>query len=326
MTRNRTRVPMLLALAVFVMIPQSASAAAPRTNPGSMSIAGDPHGFTLRSERATQHGTVVDTFASADSTVVVVAMPGTKISFEPDIALPNGGHGFMIGSEETVAPTATATMANDLADLGVSASNIPPIATSLQIAPESQTGCNNCFTDGLPHIGTNSGICYNISLLGGDLAGTGCGTSYIDWKDPNNNLHWGLTSTYWLSITAYQYDLWGVYWRMQWPNGNQITSEAPSSSVYGPGQCGQDSYSVDVKVPYTDIGMGESYTYDACPTLYGPWNIKGISTALSSGAKWEGDVPPGTTMGVQGAQGVDDPSTASNHPVNSYYLIGYGIG
>jgi hypothetical protein len=298
-----------------------------------MSIAGDPQGFVLRSEKATSHGTVVDKFASADWSITVTGRAGTQLVVQPSVALPGGGHGFAFGTIETAASSKTATaassktatMADEIADLGVTQ---PAAKAQAQAATQAtpQTDCTGCFTDGLTHLWNNSGVCWTISQLSGNLAGTGCGFSYVDWQDPNNSAHWGLTSTYWVSITAYGgLHLWGVYWRMQWPTGNQITSEAPSSSVNSSGNCGSRTYSVDLKVPTTDIGMGESYTQDLCPNLYGPWNLKGVNTSLSSGAKWEGDQPPGVTMGVNGAQGVDSPPTAQNLPVQNYYLIGYGL-
>jgi hypothetical protein len=324
---NRFRLPVAIALAVSVISPQCVGAAAPQLHAGAIAISGDPHGFAFISEKATTHGTVVDTFSSGDWTVKVVGTPGVAVSFQPDIVLPNGGRGFGISTMEPVAPPPNISVQDNLSDLGVRASAATtqtPAIESVTQAATPATACTGCFTDGLPHLSNNSGVCYTISLLSGTLYGTGCGFSYVDWQDPTTAGHWGLTSTYWISMTSSAYDLWGVYWRMQWPSGNQITGEAPNTSVTTSGNCGSRTFSVNLKVPTTNLGVAESYTQDLCPTLYGPWDPSGVNTSLSSGAKWVGDQPAGVTMGVQGAQSVDSPPSARVYPVNNYYLVGYG--
>ena len=326
--QNRLRIPIAIALAMAVVVPQSAAAAQPQK--GSMSITGDAHGFTFRSEKATTHGSYVDTFASADSTISVVAQAHTTITVDPNVALPDGNHGFMIGTSETVQPSQAATILNNLLDLGLSNAQATAANSAHAVPSPLVSGGTVSPLTQIPYGQQNSSVCYTINLMSGLFTGYGCGHSYIDWKDPHNLANWALVSNYWVTMQVNSNlgtKLKGVYWRMQWPANNAIQEENPYTTIPGQGtqNCGSQQFTLNLTVPGTNIGLADSYTQPLCADSYGPWAPSGVAPSLSSGARWHSDTGVGTGigMGVQGDQGVYSPSNAAALPVNNYYLAEY---
>ena len=319
-TRSRVRVGTAIALASMLLVGPPSTATA-RSQTASVQIVGDSHGLVFTSESSTGHGTIVDTFSSPNGTLKVVGTPGVKVSvaIQPDIVLPDGHHGFMLSSEEDIhAPSKVRSVVDDLVDLG-----IPP-AQALKEAGQNAT--TTTVTPMASHLQQWSGVCYDYSQYSSDghFWSHGCGYSYIDWHDPANSAHWGLSSNYLISAKNNWSDLRGVYWRMQWPSGNMITDWEPYTTTYTSGSCGSKTFSVDLKitVPPLDLGIAESYTQDLCPNWYGPWQPNG-APSTSSGAGWHGDVAHGIVMGAKGAQSIDNPADVWASPVKNYYVLEY---
>jgi hypothetical protein len=168
-------------------------------------------------------------------------------------------------------------------------------------------------------------VCYTYN--DGHFTGYGCGTSWVDWMDPSNLAHWGLTSQYKFTAASIGISrLKGAYWRMQWPSGNTITDWEPYTTTWVSTNCYTVQYSVELKVgsPPVSLGIGETYSQQICPDYYGPWIKSGFNLRLTSGAKWysSAGVTKNIGMGVAGAQSIDNPAEAGTKPQN-WYLIEY---
>ena len=316
-----------LALA-FICGPQVAIAA-PAAK-AHISISGDPHGYVLRSEKATQHGTYVATFASADSTIAVVGSAGTTVFFGGIVDLPNGNHGIEFGTEESVDKTSPVrgkgSVADALTDLGVPSSEAKKFAATSS-AGQPTTQALAAASSRVTHLWQNSQVCYTYTGTP-SFYGYGCGTSWVDWQDPRNLAHWGLTSQYKFTAAGTGwYRLKGACWRMEWSSGNTITDWEPYSTSYASTNCSTQSFSIELKVgvpPFVSYGIAESYSQQICPEYYGPWIKSSFDPRRTSGAKWYNSkgVDNNIGMGVAGAQSVDNPAEASA-AVKNYYAIEY---
>jgi hypothetical protein len=317
-------------LAVFLVAGgvQSAWAAQPIQMTGSMSIVGDAHGFKFTGERTTSHGTVVDTFASDSSTISIVGQPGTTVTVDSDIVLPNGGHGFLVGTTTSRQSPATATMANNLMDLGMRSSEALAAESSsaARVAVDSSTATLSTvpYTPDPSQIFTST--CYTISLKNDIFHGYGCGQGYKVWSNAGN---WLVLGKYWVSMAArgnlYGWKLKGVYWRMQWPKGNTIQAMNPVTTTNGTQNCGTVSYTLNLTVPGTNIGYTTGYSVPVCQDYYGPWMPSGVSPSLSSGARWYSSVGvnPDTVMGIEGDASIWSPTGIAIPPASNYYMAEY---
>jgi hypothetical protein len=295
-------------------------------------------GFEPVSEEVIAANTVVDTFASADSTIRVIGRPGSvaAVSMGPAAtgAAPNPQVRLSARRPKTAADARAyadsgRSVVGDLVALGM------PRDEAVREFGDMETvdGRNRYLADArdslaVARLGSSSPagqasqlasattpydvLCVDINAHGGKIVGRGCSTLFLVVQ---NGTDWWFNNKYKLSVhstdTSFPFPLRLILaaWEIRWAAGNVVYDWDPTNEV-PVGSC------TTVTASISDRG-GISVSGTVCPNVLDIWTLSGTR----SGAQWTG-TERGTQWEVAiGVQAVHSPPGA---PASYASTLGLG--
>jgi hypothetical protein len=291
-------------------------------------------GFAGAGQRVTPEGAAVAKIRSADTSIAVLAKPGSSLSVESTKPEGSRRRTFTISMSTTRPKTtrdATAyrdsgrSVIGDLVALGMAPADAEREFGDLATMDgDAAVVSRQLITFADAPLGTRAGArrassttavtpydaqCASINVAEGKITGYGCSTFYLVHQDGDD---WWLTTK--MKVSAHSSDeswfspkrLTQLGWRASWSAGNVLYDWDPYSTR-PVGNC--LTMTVKSSSPWADVSVQGT----VCPDSLGPWTVTtgrsgGIWDGMEHGTDYEGALatqavhsPPGIALAYQSA-------------------------